>query len=257
MRRTTKFITSPKEKLSGERVDDFVSVVLLSEKCGYRMKSYGPIPLLRIGGKCLIDIQIEEIQSVFSEFEIILCSGFGSTKIAKYIRETYPTLNIRIVENQLYEYSNSCESLRLCLNNTTNNKVLVCNGELMINRDVLSLVSLKSSFILSESDKSENLEVGVTINEAGYTENFCYGIENTWSEILFLHEKSIVESVRSIISDAEYKNKFIFEALNELGRTKHRLSVVKNNVSPIVKINNIKTYHQIRKTNESTNTKLH
>lgn len=257
MRRNTNFITSPREKASGERVDDFVSIILLSENCGYRMKSYGPIPLLKIGGKCLIDTQIEEIQSVFSEFEIILCSGFGSTKIAKYIREKYPALNIRIVENQLYEYSNSCESLRLCLNNTTNNKVLVCNGELMINRDVLSLISLKSSFIVSESADNDNLEVGVTINERGHTENFCYGIENTWSEILFLHEKSIVETIRAIISDAEYKNKFIFEALNELSRTKHRLSVVQNNISPITKINNIKTYHQIRKTNESTNTKLH
>ena len=107
MRRNTNFITSPREKASGERVDDFVSIILLSENCGYRMKSYGPIPLLKIGGKCLIDTQIEEIQSVFSEFEIILCSGFGSTKIAKYIREQYPALNIRIVENQLYEYSNS------------------------------------------------------------------------------------------------------------------------------------------------------
>ncbi len=243
--------------MSGERVDDFVSIVLLSEKCGYRMKSYGPIPLLRIGGKCLIDIQIEEIQSVFSDFEIILCSGFGSTKIAKYIRDVYPSLNIRIVENQLHEYSNSCESLRLCLNNTTNNKVLVCNGELVINRDVLSLVSLKSSFIVSEVGQNENLEVGVTINEFGYTENFCYGIENTWSEILFLHDRDIVESIRSIVSDADYKNKFIFEALNELGRTKHRLSVVKNDAVPMVKINNIKTYHKIRKTNESTNTKLH
>ena len=65
MRRNTNFITSPREKASGERVDDFVSIILLSENCGYRMKSYGPIPLLKIGGKCLIDTQIEEIQSVF------------------------------------------------------------------------------------------------------------------------------------------------------------------------------------------------
>ena len=50
MRRNTNFITSPREKASGERVDDFVSIILLSENCGYRMKSYGPIPLLKIGG---------------------------------------------------------------------------------------------------------------------------------------------------------------------------------------------------------------
>ena len=256
MRRNTKFITSPRERSSEDRIDDFISVVLLSENCGYRMKSYGPIPLLKVGSKCLIDMQIEEIKSVFSDFEVILCSGFGSTKIAKYIRENYPTLNIRIVENQLYEHSNSCESLRLCLNNTTNMKLLICNGELMINRDVLSMASLRSSFVVLEEEDNSNLEVGMTINEQGFTENFCYGIDNIWSEILFLHSQDIVEAIRNIISDADYKTKFIFEALNELSRSKHKLSVVSNDCAPLVKISNIKTYHEIRKSNESTNTKL-
>lgn len=256
MRVRTKYITSPRDD-NTNRVDDFVSVILLSENSGYRMKSYGPIPLLKIGARCLIDIQIQEIKSVFNNFEIILCSGFGSHKIIKYIRDKYPNLNVRVVENQIYEYSNSCESLRLCLNNTPNNKLLVCSGELMINREVLSLTTLKKSFIISEVDGNKNLEVGVTVNEKGFTENFCYGISNIWSEILFLNNSDIIDTVRGIISDAEYKNKFIFEALNDLSRTKHKLSVILNDKQPLTKLSNIKTYHEVRKQNENTSTKLH
>ena len=47
----------------------------------------------------------------------------------------------------------------------------------MINRDVLSLISLKSSFIVSESADNDNLEVGVTINERGHTENFATALK--------------------------------------------------------------------------------
>jgi choline kinase len=256
MRRDTKFITSPRELETGERIDDFITIVLLSENYGYRMKSYGPVPLLKIGNKSLIDIQIEEIRSVFSDFEIILCSGFGSLKIAKYIRFRYPNLNVRIVENQLYEYSNSCESLRLCLNNTTNNKVLICSGELIINRDVLSLTTLKKPFIVSEENPNENLEIGIAANELGTVENLCYGIENKWSEILFLHDHETVEAMRNVISDIDYKNRFVFEAINELSKTRRKLSVIKNDCRPLIKLSNIKTYHKIRKANENTNTKL-
>jgi len=256
MRRDTKFITSPREAKLGERIDDFVTIVLLSENSGYRMKSYGAIPLLRIGNKNLIDIQIEEIKSVFSDFEIILCSGFESLKIAKYVRCHYPNLNVRIVENQLYEYSNSCESLRLCLNNTTNNKVLICSGELMIHRDVLALTTLKKPFIISEMHPSENLEIGIASNEWGTAENLCYGVENKWSEILFLNDHEAVEAMRSVISDIDYKNRFVFEAINEMSKSKHRLSVIQNNCKPLIKLSNIKTYHKIRKANENTNTKL-
>jgi hypothetical protein len=156
----------------------------------------------------------------------------------------------------MYLNSNDCESVRLCLNNTTNSRVLICNGELLLTSNCLHSLDLNRSHIVVEKKNSPNLEIGVTVNQDGFAENFCYGVDLKWSEIVFLQSSEIIESLRKIISTPDYKTKFIFEALNELGRmTKYKLKVVENLV-PTVKIDNVKTYHQIRKHYESVSTKL-
>ena len=115
-------VTSVKKSRKNLQNKDFISVVLLCDSPGYRMKSYGPIPLITINNQRLIDIQISIIESAFPNCEIILCLGFDAEKIYKYIRSKHSDKNIRIVENQLYDISNSCESLRLSLNNIYNEK---------------------------------------------------------------------------------------------------------------------------------------
>ena len=52
---------------------ELVSVLLLAENHGYRMKSYGPISLVNIGDMTLLEHQVQAISSVFVNFEIILC----------------------------------------------------------------------------------------------------------------------------------------------------------------------------------------
>jgi len=251
-----RFITSPTERRRPN--NDLVTVVLLSEKAGYRMKSYGPTPLLKIGGQLLIDLQIESIKRVFRNFELIICCGFDAEKIIKHVRSNYNNENIRIVENQLHQHSNCCESVRLCLNNTSNSKVLISNGSLIFNKEFLTLVNYKRSHIISASPESTSLEIGFTANNNGSLENLSYGIENIWSEAFFLHNEEMVNCLRGIISAIEYKNKFIFEALNHLNSSaKHKLSVVdgsRNN--HLTKLNNIKTYHTVRRHHEGTSTKL-
>ena len=124
MRTDKKFITSPRVSKRSSKKTDFVSVVLFSENHGYRMKSYGPIPLIQIEGKTLIEKQIESIRAIFTNFEIILCSGFETEKTVNFVREHFENINIRVVENQVHYNSNCCESARLCINNTMNNKIL-------------------------------------------------------------------------------------------------------------------------------------
>lgn len=251
-----RFITSPTER-SRTNVE-LVTVVLLSEKAGYRMKSYGPTPLLKIGGRLLIDLQIDAIKSVFRNFELIICCGFDSEKIIKHIRSKYQRDNIRVVENQLHQHSNCCESMRLSLNNTSNNRVLVCNGSLIFNKDLLTLVDYKQSHIISANPDSNSLEIGFTANNEGVLENLSYGIENIWAETFFLHNEEMVDCLRGIVSGIDYKNKFAFEALNHLNSSsRHRLAVVDgSHRGRLTKLDNIKTYHAVRRYYESTSTKL-
>jgi hypothetical protein len=96
-----------------------------------------------------------------------------------------------------------------------------------------------------EDNPCENLEVGVNINEDNNIEHFSYGASKIWSEILYIGEKNTLEQFRKIISNIDFKNRFIFEALNELLKIKTDLGYVVN-ISPLTKINNIKTYHAVK-----------
>ena len=106
MKKRGKYVTSPKRKRVSKTLNigdtsDLVTIILICDTPGYRMKSYGPPPLITIRGKKIIDHQIEAISQRIKNFEIILCVGFDSDKVAKYIRQSHVGLNIRIVENQV------------------------------------------------------------------------------------------------------------------------------------------------------------
>ena len=105
MKKKNNFIISPKTN-AGSHKDSLVTCILLAENCGYRMKSYGPLSMIDIKGKTLLKRQIEAIKSCFFNYEIIISVGFESKKISNYIREKFPSDNIRIVENQIYLNSN-------------------------------------------------------------------------------------------------------------------------------------------------------
>lgn len=242
----TKTITRTK-KTAQEKKPDNISVILLCDSPGYRMKSYGPVSLVNINNYKLLDIQIEAIKESFSGFEIIICVGFDGDKICKYVRSKYSNLPIRVVENQVFNNSNSCESVRISINNTMNHRVLICDGSLLFTSKTLSCVAYDQSCVLIEAKPSENLDIGINVDTNKEAQHFSYGACSTWSEIVFFNNKDILESLRKVLSTPDYKNKFIFEALNELIKSKHKIRCITNKYQ-IKKINNIKTYHGIKGT---------
>lgn len=240
-----RFITSAKKSSkSDNKKQDLYTFVIVSDTPGYRMKSYGPTALISFKENRLIDLQIESIKDSFQNFEIIICCGNDPEKIYKHLKVNHAGENIRIVENQLCNNSNTCESIRLAINNTTNDKIYILDGKLLIFPELFK-TRLDSTFVYIEDSPCENLEVGANINENGAIEHFSYGASKIWSEILYLGEKNTIENFRKIISTIDFKNKFMFEALNELIKSKRDIAYVLN-ASPLKKINNIKTYHAIK-----------
>lgn len=244
----TKCVVSPKRKTkekNDKKTTELVTIILLCDSSGYRMKSYGPVSLVNINNTKLIDLQIECIKNVFENFEIILCVGFDAEKICKHIRSQHKDIRIRIVENQLYNTSNSCESLRLSLNNTANNKIVICDGNLVLNKGCLENIDTDKSCLLIEKDPCENLEIGLNSDNNKIVQHLSYGANKIWSEILFLNGFDIIESLRKIITKYDSKTRFIFESINELIKMKYEIvSII--NTSKVLKINNIKMYHSIK-----------
>lgn len=240
-----KFITSARKSKSVQSTDEnLYTFIILSDTHGYRMKSYGPTSLMNFKKCRLIDVQIQAIVESFKKYEIIICCGSEVEKVYKHIKINYPNHNIRIVENQVFNNSNSCESMRISINNTSNEKIYIIDGRLLINSDLFK-EKLEESYVYMEKNPCENLEVGLNINEYNHVEHFSYGAKNIWSEIAYIGEKNTLDNLRKIVNNIDFKNKFIFEAMNELLKMKKDIKYVVNQ-NPIEKINNIKTYHLIK-----------
>ena len=244
-------IINPKSN-NGTKRSELVSVLLLAENHGYRMKSYGPISLVNIGDMTLLEHQVQAISSVFVNFEIILCSGFETTKIYNFIRSRFgPSVKIRIVENQVYYHSNCCESIRLCMNNVMTDKLVICGGDVLLTTSYLKSLDLKQSSIVYQDRASDNLfDVGVIPAKNERLESLSLAIKDKcWTEIMYLHGAPMIKSFYQIVSNPEFKTKFFFEAVNSWNHRKN-LTVYKNQAEPIIKVNNIKTLKRI---NENEN----
>lgn len=241
----------PKSKIEPAK-KELITIILLCDLPGYRMKSYGPVSLINIKKKFLIDIQIEAIKKAFDNFEIIICCGFDGEKICKHVRSKYEDFNIRIVENQFFNSSNSCEGVRLSINNTLNNKILICDGGLLINKKILSLFDKNKNCTIIQNDQSDNFEIGVNIDSKCKAQHFSFGAYKTWAEMIYLNGKEIIEDLRKFLNHEDSKKKFIFEAMNDLIKDKYEISCIENKF-PLYKINNIKTYHEIRENHEIFN----
>ena len=170
------------------------AVVLICDKSGYRMKSYGPIQLLKLGNTRLIDIQIKAIRSQSANSEIILCCGFDANKIAKYIKENYGDENVRIVENQMYEVSGCCEALRISLNCVSSDSLIICNGGMLLMPELVKVHSANSYLLCRKYEKNKtNLEIGSVSNEKNIVTNISFGLPNIWSEIFYLESRDHIE----------------------------------------------------------------
>lgn len=236
-------ITQTKGKSHENNIYDKTSFIIVADSPNARMKSYGPTSLLNINNQKLIDIQLQQITKYFKQYEIILCTGYESDKITRHIKYKHKDINIRTVENQNYQDTNSCESLRLALNNINNNKVFILDGNLIFDGKVFTQ-DIQKSYMLFET-KNKTLEVGININEQGYTEHIGFGAMNYWSEILYLHETNILNNFCKCISNVTFKKKFIFEAINSMISNRAKIAAVKNTNS-VFKIQGVKYYHQIK-----------
>ncbi len=232
---------------SGERlVEELTSFVIVADTPNPRMRSYGPPSLLNIHNHKLIDLQIKEISKYFGNYEILLCTGFESEKITRYIKSKHGDKNIRTVENQNYTETNSCETLRLALNNTNNNNIFILDGNLLFDGKVFLNTNCKNnkSYTLFEQNNS-TLEVGININENGYAEYIGFGAMNFWAEILYLNETSIINSFSKHLANVSSKRKFIFEIINNLISSRVNLVAVEN-YTAVYKIQGVKYYHRIK-----------
>jgi choline kinase len=189
-----------------------ISIAILSAGIGARIKSYEPRSMIKIGSKTLIEHQINTLEQCFESPEIIAVVGYGADKITKRVRGS-----VRIVENQIYQETNTSESMRLAFNNTTKNNFLFIHGDLYFNQDTLSNLDYNKSFILiDDKNQFSDKEVGVTSNKNVAT-ILSYGLPVKWAQIAYITGKEI-EILKKIFHkfDSISKKNLSFEIINKM-----------------------------------------
>jgi CTP:phosphocholine cytidylyltransferase-like protein len=190
-----------------------IQIVILAAGIGARTKSYEPRCLLKFNNKkTIVENQMDILGNIFNKAEISIVGGFGIDKIIRKIGK-----RARVIENQMYETTNSGESLKLAVNNSLLDNVLFLHGDLVISEELFSAANVNQSFLLVDSSgKFEEKEVGVTVVDKKATV-LSYNLPTKWCQIAFLAENELA-ILRRLFLKSDFNPKFMltFEIINKI-----------------------------------------
>jgi hypothetical protein len=190
-----------------------IQIVILAAGIGARTKSYEPRCLLKCNNKkTILENQMDVLEDIFNKAEISVVGGFGIDKIIKKIGK-----RARIIENQMYENTNSAESLKLAINNSLLDNVLFLHGDLIISDNLFNAVNVNESFLLIDKlGKFEEKEVGLTVVNNKATV-LSYNLPTKWCQIAFLAENELA-ILRKLFLKPDFNPKFMltFEVINKI-----------------------------------------
>lgn len=233
MARFTRQITTPIKKINNK---SDIAVIILSAGVGSRIKSNEPRSLIKIGGKTLIEHQINFVENNIEDAETIGVFGYSADKIIKKIAG-----KIRIVENQIFDKTNNSESLRLAVNNTNKKNILFFHGDLYFNHEILDDANFKKSFIIVDNKgMMKNKEIGVTMSKNKAT-ILSYGLSTKWCQIAFMTGKEL-KILRSILNKLRGSRKKLlsFEIINLIISSGGNFECHEPNNMSIIEIDSIK-----------------
>lgn len=212
MSRFTTNITKSK-KIKSKKQPKEISVAILSAGIGSRIKSYEPRCMLKIGGKTLMEHQIATIKKSIDNPDIISVIGYDAQKVIRKFND-----QIKIIENQIYENTNTSESIRLAFNATKKNNFLFIHGDLLFNQDTLSDLDYNRSFVIIDTkQRIDDKEVGLTILGNKKASIFSYGLDTKWCQIAFFTGKEINIAKQIFNKFEDYHKKMLsFEILNQM-----------------------------------------
>ena len=189
-----------------------LQIVILAAGVGSRTRSYEPRCLLKYNKKTILDNQIEVLTSLFNKAEISIVGGFDINKIIRKVGKT-----VRVIENQMYENTNSGESLRLGINNSMLDNVLFLHGDLIISPEIFDNVKMDQSFLLVDSgNQFEEKEVGITIVD-GVATVLSYSLPTKWCQIAYLAESELCILKKLMMkNDFPSKTFLTFEVINKI-----------------------------------------
>lgn len=215
-----------------KRVRSNNTFIILAAGAGRRMACYGPKCLLQYQNETVLDYQIKTIRNFDLKADIIVVTGFHSRRIVNKM-----DARIRIVENVLYNETNSVESLRLAINASVPGNVYIIHGDIIFSPAALSDKNEESWVFVDDCDRIEKTEVGVVTAKDAVT-NLSYGLSQAWGQIAYITYEhfNLTKNILSVID----KNCSTFEFINKMISKGVKFRPHKNNKCVLREINSIK-----------------
>ncbi len=242
MSRTRYVTAASKKKQPNRKHKGLVTVILIYHSFATRMKALGNIAMIMVNKTDrLVDKHLAMLDKTLDDYEVIISVGHESYKVQQYIYNKYKNLNIRCVENKDYQNSNTCESMRIAMNNTNNQQLLVINGSMLFETKLLQDMQMESlETVISNDSVNKMTDIGANVNEkTKLVEHISYGaIDKKWCEILYIPEENALNEMKKSLESREFNNKVLYEFMNAMIQKNLKISYNTSN-SKVLRIQNM------------------
>lgn len=191
-----------------------LNIVIIAGGEGYKEKTKNPSILNYYDNRPILEHQIKTILNSYPKSKITVTIGFKAEQILKTKQQ-----DISFVENQLWQTTCSGEELRLYFNNVNPSRLLLIDGPVLLSNKIISCVQ-KSNIIYF--NKEEKDVIGVVIDK-GNVSQLSYGLNNSWSGILYLDGPELLEFKK--ICNKDNSNLLVSELINILIKRYNLLAI--------------------------------
>ena len=146
--------------------------------------------LKRVGGKIVIDSQIQTIKNMFGETaDIVVITGYNHDEVEKYLNRT-----ARVVYNNIYKDQDYAYSVYLGLINTTGGCVFIIDGGMPLTGQEFA-----GSFncYIRPAEKGD---IGILV-KGDEVSHFSYGLKTKLGNIIYLNKDGIKKFMEIYNSD--------------------------------------------------------
>lgn len=187
--------------------DFIINTGIIASQPEYRKKSIGSISLYIEDKDSCIQRQINVINSTIKNNDTFLITGFDSKRVVDNIQ------NLRILENLNFETTNIAEDIRLLINASLGDNILLIMGNVIPSKTSLSSIDIRKSCVITS--KKPGTDISVIHNDDNIVRfNYEKSIKDKWAGICyFVGEEYHI--LKDICSEKNSK-KVIIEVLNQM-----------------------------------------
>lgn len=188
-----------------------IDIILLAAKANKKLRKCGAKPIIKISSRqTILQRQVSILKKYFNKFNLHLVVGFRQDEIIQHAHETYNRINI--IENKEYDNLNIAHSIKLGLQQTTRNNIMIMYGDLVFSRHIFDKTNFCISNVFIENYKNlHNRSIGCIINN-GQLQNMMWNIPDKWCQIAFFSKRE-AEILRQLDINSRH---FTYQIINNM-----------------------------------------